>query len=582
MLQLILHITIISVQCMLWGLPTLLFLKKSNPENDSSFWIRSTAGLYCFLYFSGLIVLSFITSFACLFVPLKFSYFLILTLGLLLFLIPNRKKMGLVLKQYSFKWKFNIIEYAIIFICILMFILIGSLKPVNADTNIYHVQIIKWFNEYGTVPGIANLFPRYGLGSNWFNLISIFKIPFFTNNNYTWLNATTVIWFFVWLFNNWKFHQNNASLSIPSKVLSHLYLLLIFFGLFEWELFRDAANSANYDFIVTALTIAIVLFLIEEILLPPNRRKFSFIFAIVCLSLIPLKLSGVFAILLLLYYLLSFKKAKYWIYCFIAGILITIPFLIKNYIITGYPLFPVSLSFSSPDWQVPVAMTDYLRQYIHVTNRFYNIPIDYKQIPELMHKSWISLWFSGILIQQKLIILGAITSLFVIVFKPSFLPDIKKLKILFLLLFLMAVGWFFSAPSPRFGYGVLLILSFFPACLFFGRYISTRLHQPVFLIAIAISCFYIYKKSSPIRSKPAYLVYPVALDKPPGKKINLDSIEFYLPEIINNGWMRDCYDSEVPCIYQENIYLQPRGKSIKDGFKITPQPDSNFVRKYIY
>lgn len=582
MLQLIFHIIIISGLCMLWGLPALLLLKKNNPESDSNFWIRSTSGLFCFLYFSGLITLSFITSIACLFIPLKFTYLLISTVGLLLFLIPNRKRITTHLKQYSFKYRTTIIESLFVSICILMFIVIGTLKPINADTNIYHVQIIRWLNEYGTIPGIANLFPRYGLGSNWFNLISIFKIPFFSNNNYTWLNTATVIWFFVWLVGNWKFHQKNASASISNKILSHLYLLLIVFCLFEWELFRDAANSTNYDFIVTALTIVIILFLIEEILFPPITRKFSFLFVIACISLIPLKLSGAFAILLLLYYLLSFKKAKYWIYCFLAGLLITIPFILKNYIITGYPFFPASLSFSSPEWQVPVAMTDYLRQYIHVTNRFYNIPIDYKQIPELMQKSWISLWFGGILIQQKTIILGAITSLFVFVFKPSFLPDTKKIRILFLLLFLMAVGWFFSAPSPRFGYGVLLILAFFPACLFFGRYISTKLHLPVYLITIAIACLYIYKKSSPIRSNPAYLVYPVALDKPPGKKINLDGIELYLPEIINNGWMRDCYDTDVPCIYQENIYLQQRGKYMRDGFKIIQQPDSTFIRNYIY
>lgn len=582
MIQLIFHIIIISALCMVWGLPTLLIFKKTNSESGSNFWMRSTAGLYCFLYFSGLITLSFITSVACLFIPLKFTYFLGLTLGLLLLLIPKRKRTLQILKQYSFKWKFTIIESAFVFICILMFIIIGTLKPVNADTNIYHVQIIKWFNEYGTIPGIANLFPRYGLGSNWFNLISIFKIPFFSNNNYTWLNTTTVIWFFVWLAGNWKFHQKNTSASVSSKILSHLYLLLIVFCLFEWELFRDAANSTNYDFIVTALTIVIVLFLIEEILLPPITKKFSFLFAITCISLIPLKLSGAFAILLLLYYLLSFKKTKYWIYCFITGLLITIPFIIKNYIITGYPFFPASLSLPSPEWQVPIAMTDYLRQYIHVTNRFYNASIDYTQIPELMHKNWISIWFSGILIQQKIIVLGALTSISVILFKPSFLHDTKKLRILFLLLLLMAAGWFFSAPSPRFGYGVLLILAFFPACLFLGRYISTRLHQPVIIVSIAISCFYIYKKSSPIRNSPVHLLYPIAVDKPPVKKINLDGIDVYLPEIINNGWMRDCYDTEVPCIYQENIYLHPRGTSIKDGFKMTGQPDSLFVRKYIY
>ena len=127
MLQLILHITIVSALCMLWGLPTLLFFKKNNPENDSSFWIRSTAGLYCFLYFSGLITLSFITSVACLFIPLKFSYFLILTLGLLFFLISKRIKIILSLGKYSIKCKITIIESLFVSICILKFFIIGFL-----------------------------------------------------------------------------------------------------------------------------------------------------------------------------------------------------------------------------------------------------------------------------------------------------------------------------------------------------------------------------------------------------------------------------------------------------------------------
>jgi hypothetical protein len=169
---------------------------------------------------------------------------------------------------------------------------LGTLQPVNSDTKIYHLQIIKWNNEYGTVPGIANLYPRYGLGSNWFNLISIFKIPSFPNNNYTWLNTTTVIWFFLWLVNNWNYHRSKANTSVANNILSHLYLCILLFFFFEWELFRDAANSTNYDFIVTSLTTVIVLFLVEDILLANVKKKFSLFLVLLCISLVPFKLSG--------------------------------------------------------------------------------------------------------------------------------------------------------------------------------------------------------------------------------------------------------------------------------------------------
>jgi hypothetical protein len=579
MLQLITQSIIISLFCIIWGVPVVLLLKRFNQNTE--FWIRTSLGFYCFLFCSGLLLLSFITSVQCLFLPLNFYSLLFLTTGLLIYLFIQRKNVKSIFKEFPLQFSFAITESVFIFICILIFLVAGSLNPANNDTQVYHIQIIRWFNEYGAVPGIANLFPRYGTGSNWFNLISIFRIPGMSYENFTWLNTTFVAWFFIWLMNNWKFHSNNSSVS--NRVMSHFYFLLLLYSLFEWELFRDAASSTNYDFIITALTLMALSFLVESFLFPGKSKKFSFILAVICISVIPFKLSGVFLLLPLLYHLIISNKIKYWTYTVIAGVLILTPFLIKNYFISGYLFFPVSFSIASPDWQLPKEMADYYRQYIHLTNRYYNsINLDFKHLPELINKPWINDWFHGILIQQKLIIFAAFSSLFLLFFKTKLTADYKKIKILFFLMLVMATGWFFSAPSPRFGYGVLLPLAFFPICFFIGQRISMKIHQPVIIFTIFISCYYLYKKSAPIINNPANILHTVKLIQPPLHKVYINGMGFNLPEYVNHGWMRDCFNTDIPCIYQENKYLMPRGSSLKDGFKMDPHPDSTFIRNYVY
>ena len=566
---------------MLWGIPVLLFQKKNN--HISNFWVRNSLGVFIFLFFAGLIVLSFITAWLCLLFPLNFFHLLLLSSILLLYLLLFRKKeVSQIFKTIKPKPP-SLIELSFVIICLIIFIILGSLEPINSDTHIYHIQIIRWFNQYGTVPGIANLFPRFGLGSNWFSLIGIFRIPFFSHENFTYLNTTTVIWFFLWLFNNWKWHSNNYHENAASKILSLFYLLIILFCMFDWELFRDSANSTNYDFIVTALSITVISFLIESILLNEPRKKFSLLFVILCISIIPFKLSGVFILLPLLFYLSIYKKPEFWLQSFITGIIILTPLLIKNYIVTGYPLYPVAWSFSTPDWQVPEAMTNYLRKYIHVSNRFYNnYGLDFTKVSELINKSWINSWLSGILLQHKIIFAASLSSLFLFFFKKDLSIDYKKLRILFTLLLLMAAGWFFSAPSPRFGYGVLLILAFFPICFFAGSKFTSQLQKPIVVIAIFISCFYLYKKITPFIEQPNHLLYPFDLEQPSYNIINIKGMDFYLPEIANKGWMRKCFDTQLPCICQENKYLEPRGKTLKTGFRMNPKPDSTFISNYNY
>lgn len=580
MLQQAIYVIYISLLCILWGIPALLYVNKNKQEFLLS---QLMPGILFFLFFSGLITLSVISAWICLFVPLNFQSLLVSTGCLVLYLLLfQREKIPNPFKEISFKSHLSALHIFFIIITIMVFILLGTLKTVNRDTHIYHTQIILWFNEYGSVPGIANLFPRFGLGSNWLNLISLFRFPFLITENFSYLNTTLVIWFFLWLFFKWKGHSKNYNSNATGRTLSLFYLLIILFCLFEWELFRDSANSANYDFIVTALFIIITSFFIENILIHKSYGQFSLLFIILCIAVIPIKLSGIFILLPLFLYLYNHFSVKRILMVLFAGLIIIIPLFIKNYIVSGYPLYPLSFSFLHPDWQVPGEMVDYIKKYIVVTNRFYNAEIDFTKIAELVNKPWIISWYNGILLQHRILIAASISTGILFFIKPDKSVDFKKLRILFFILILMEAGWFFTAPSPRFGYGIFLITGLFPVSLLAASKLHFTFHNLFLAVSVFFSCYYLYKKSTPLYENKSLLIYPEVIAKPPVSTININGNVFYLPGYINNDYMRICYNTPLPCICQENKYLIPRGKSLKDGFRMKPKPDSIFIKNYNY
>ena len=580
MLQVVTHSLFISIVLCIWGLPILLLTKKDS--YTTTFGFRSIIHFFCFLYFSGLITLSLLTSILCLFIPINFTVIGLSTVILIPSIVLKRKRILSVIITNIKTIKYSAPEIVFLIIAILTLLFLGTMKPLNGDTQIYHVQLINWIHQFGTVKGLANLFPRYGLGSNWFSLIAGLRLPgIFKYENFSWLNTTTVIWFFLWVFSNWNYHfklSNNKT----HKVLCHFYILIILFSLFEWELFRDAASSTNYDFIVTAIFIMAISFILESILITKEKQQFSFFLVLLCCSVIPFKLSGIFLFLLLLYYLFSYKQISYWVATFTIAIMVLVPLFIKNYLVTGYPLFPLSLSFGQPDWKLPESMTDYLRQYIFVTNRFYNrYDLNFSAIPEHMKEPWFKAWVHGLVWNQKLILIAAILSPTLLFLRNNIELNYRRFRTLFFLLLLMALGWFFTAPSPRFGYGVLLILAFLPVSYFIGIKLSTVFHKPILVIVSVVLCIYLFQKSKNLNLS-EHLLHTAELDKPRTSKINLNGVVYYYPEMMPNGWMHDCFNTELPCISVINKFLHPRGSNLEDGFKLVGTPDSSFVRTYMY
>ncbi len=573
MLQILFHIIVISVICIAWGLPVLFFIHKKNQQN-----LLSPGKCFLLLFFAGLILLSVTSSWLVLFLPLQFGYLLILTFLQLVctYFIHKKNYRTTLLYLFQLKFQLTITSSAILFTAILLFLVIGAARSVNIDTQMYHLQVIRWTNEYGTVPGLANIYPRLGLGSAWFNLISFFNISLFKNQNFTYLNCTLVLWFFFWLFHKFyeasKVERKNASLQL-------FYILLIIYFFFDWQLFRDTANSTSYDFIVTALIIICISLILEPILKSRTSELNIPAITIVALSVISFKVSGAFILILLIWKLYESKKRNNWFFAFGAGLTILLPVLIRNYIITGYPLYPLSFSISDPDWKMPTEHIQGIKNYIITQNRYYNTSNLAEPGIGFFSLHWIPFWFKGILTQHRIISIASLFSLSILFMKGE---TFKKIKSLIIILLIMSLGWFFTAPDPRFGYGFLLCLAFLPVSIMVVKYVPLLTYKIIPWIITAGICLYLYKKAEYIFNEPEFLIHTAQTQQPPYLEIKDDSLSFNHTEKINNNWNNRCFFTPLPCMCEKNPYVRFRGKSLKNGFLMAPIADSNFIKNYNY
>ncbi|WP_072619582.1 LIC_10190 family membrane protein [Spirulina major] len=62
------------------------------------------------------------------------------------------------------------------------------------DTGLYHYQIIRWFSDYGTVPGTALIHSRFGLNSSWYALAAPFHFGPFTERMGTVTGGFVLCW----------------------------------------------------------------------------------------------------------------------------------------------------------------------------------------------------------------------------------------------------------------------------------------------------------------------------------------------------------------------------------------------------
>lgn len=444
----------------------------------------------------GFFILSFLGNVFNFFIPLNIIFIsIIFLIGLILFVI-NFKKIFLNIKTYHFVSFFFLIAFL-------------ALAPFNwgklHDIGLYYIQSIKWINESQLPFGLANLHGRLGFNSSWLMDAALIE-PFLLLKNSPIFLINSILSFFL---------GSSVFLNIFEKIYSRLEFsdIFLFSISIPWLLksnFFIASPSADLPAMLIVLFIFYLLIKSYEEF--EKYRFFHFVAITLACFVFTVKIST-FPILIgsIVSFIYSeiIKTKKHVIYwgnnnrdyyplLLIPSVLSTFIWIIRNIIMSGCIVYPISLGhFSNLKWSVSDVALKNENDWIKSWAR------DSTKTPEevLGNWNWIKTWFADFIKSEKLLFIIVILGLMLIFFYifKSFRekPNSLKINLIIIPISISLLGilfWFFNAPDKRFGYGFLYAfgLSVFSYGIFINDFkIKTINYKKAFAI-LAIVILFIY------------------------------------------------------------------------------------------
>lgn len=241
----------------------------------------------CIEIIIGFIIICSLLSFINLFLKINYLIFVILVIISLLALIKYKSNL-LIKKKYK--------SYLIYLIIILFLSKISMISYFASDTGYYHIPVIKIYNEYNTIFGLANLLPQYGFNNlNFYYSAMISANPFFLR----FFSVPTVVFFFItslYIFNCRNEYKNRFTFLI--LLGGHFYINVKYLA------------SIAPDFYVNCICLIIFSEIYIQTIIKKNISVQSLL-QIIFLSIIitTIKLSSIFfSISIILFFIIFFKK----------------------------------------------------------------------------------------------------------------------------------------------------------------------------------------------------------------------------------------------------------------------------------
>lgn len=511
---------------------------------------------------TGLLTIVFLSQLLSLFVPVNGISSSLVVWCIFLLAFFKRKKMAAAIRQVlglneNFSpWSIMTISAAWILILVL------NSGPVTMDdTHSYHIQMIRWAHEYGTVPGIANLHERFGFNSSWFTAISFFLFPTGTGDQFTALNGCLSFWFLVYCLQQIT-KKNNALLNQAG------WLLLTSLMLFCWPMIRGNATNTNYDFITAVCVFVMFLNTLS------NKKATWFEWLYWPVVLFTIRIINYPLLLCSLWVMMSLFRQKKWkpLLAFpLFALLITGSFIARNILLSGYPFYPsTAFNWFAVDWKADQAIIAQLQDFIRYFNRINVQHLNLDETRRLGFPNWIFKWFFYLFRYDKPVVIASLAGMAAYPFlwkkiSREYSPSVHFFAAVMLI---QLLSWFFIAPDPRFAYGSLLVF--------------------VWVLLQTIQPWFKKMEAIPMRTLSLFLlvgllvlsvakwrdrsyrnwINPASLPQPPVTTVQVGKIDLYIPEKILNNWNPRCYDTKLPCLYIVDPRLESRGDRVTDGFRL--------------
>ena len=357
----------------------------------------------------------------------------------------------------------KVIVFSIFFVAALFFTTEGNFF---SDSGYYHEQSIRWIEEFGTVKGSVHILKRLAYNSCYFCQCALYSMKDIFSQSLHCLSGfygILVMGYALAGFN--KSIKTNAIRLAPfvyfillcseitSPASDYPLVFSVFYVVIRWFELRDD-NEEHYS--PYALLSLFVVFLI------------SIKLTVGCLILIVIKPAIA---------MIKEKRIKEIITSIMAGIIILLPYFIRNYIICGWLIYPFTkIDIFNPDWKLPMRHVQADADEIKVWGR--GMGQIGGQVTDSI-KVWLPHWWEYMSVPNRMIVASAIIvlSVYLVYRVCRFISEvirhgIKKTAtevvidnidryifeaaLLFSLLY-----WFFESPLFRYGVCYIFIAMFY-------------------------------------------------------------------------------------------------------------------------
>ena len=357
----------------------------------------------------------------------------------------------------------KVIAFLIFFVAALFFTTEGNFF---SDSGYYHEQSIRWIEEFGTVKGSVHILKRLAYNSCYFCQCALYSMRDIFSQSLHCLSG-----FYGILVMGYALAGFNKSIRTNAiRLAPFVYFILLCSEI--------TSPASDYPLVFSVFYVAIRWFELRD----DNEEHYSpyALLSLFVVFLISIKLTVGCLILIVIkpaIAMIKEKRVKEIITSIMAGIIILLPYFIRNYIICGWLIYPFTkIDIFNPDWKLPMRHVQADADEIKVWGR--GMGQIGGQVTDSI-KVWLPHWWEYMSVPNRMIVASAIIvlSVYLVYRVCRFISEvirhgIKKTAtevvidnidryifeaaLLFSLLY-----WFFESPLFRYGVCYIFIAMFY-------------------------------------------------------------------------------------------------------------------------
>ena len=529
------------------------------------------------LLFKALLGLTLIATLANLY-SIWFRIDICFTASLLILAIMGARN----LSRRRHAWKLTII--GLWPVVVLIALGLATKVTTNVDEAGYYLPLVKWIEHYAVVPGTALINHRLGFNSAIHMLNAVFGLNDILPGGLYKLNALLFVWFNLYFLDAFKKLLVALKSASSFETVGLETILLSTALIFQFAFLCDSMDS---DYLSLMTGIIIHAYVISKLyrssdskdrdLKLCSKSDLTTIF-LICTFLVTVKPFSIFLIGGPLYLLLRGYGWKGFVWGIMGGCsVVLLPWLIRNYYLSGYLLFPVYyLDLFNPDWKVPLHVSQPTYEVIGEFAKLQIIRPDYlyNGVTTPTLNEWFSIWLKITWrdLIGKVVLTGGPLSIiaFLLGFWKSKATASKQIYTYLFYTGLICALWFLTFPSIRFGWSWLLCFMVGAIWLcgevFFAKRLLhfRRLMAFVISVLVILSWIRIGINQINLANFKQHLVKPKStITKIPISNKPLSTFS------IKQAKDPYCHGVEPPCMpFNNYLNIEQRGSMVEEGFRL--------------